>query len=118
MLLSLLKKRRGRSCFELRTPTRHARYVEGAIQVIYDSLRQTGLLWDEDPDKGGPVGPYVQPERKEIYRNTRTNSSIKNKKRITASAPKKHSMKSAKVLKKKKVLPLPPTMEDAAAFLK
>lgn len=48
--------------------TDQARYVEGAVQVIYDSLRQTGLLWDEGPDLGGPVGPYVQSERKEIYR--------------------------------------------------
>ena len=29
------------------------------MDVIYNTLRETGLLWDEGPDIGGPVGPYV-----------------------------------------------------------
>ena len=33
------------------------------MDVIYNTLRETGLLWDEGPDIGGPVGPYVQSER-------------------------------------------------------
>jgi glutamyl-tRNA synthetase len=45
-----------------------AREVEGAKQVIYDTLRQTGLDYDEGPDVGGPYSPYIQSERKEIYR--------------------------------------------------
>jgi glutamyl-tRNA synthetase len=48
--------------------TDQARFVADAVDVIYKSLRVTGLLWDEGPDKGGPVGPYVQSERKELYR--------------------------------------------------
>ncbi len=44
------------------------RQVEGAIDIIYNTLRETGLLWDEGPDCGGPVGPYVQSERKPIYK--------------------------------------------------
>ena len=43
--------------------TDQGRYVEGAVDVIYNTLRETGLLWDEGPDVGGPVGPYVQSER-------------------------------------------------------
>ena len=43
--------------------TDQGRYVEGAVDVIYNTMRETGLLWDEGPDIGGPVGPYVQSER-------------------------------------------------------
>lgn len=48
--------------------TDRARLVGDAVEVIYRSLRTTGLEWDEGPDKGGPVGPYVQSERLPIYR--------------------------------------------------
>lgn len=47
--------------------TDQGRYVEGAVEVIYNTLRLTGLKHDEGPDVGGPVGPYVQSERKGIY---------------------------------------------------
>ncbi len=47
--------------------TDQERYVEGAVDVIYDTLRACGLNWDEGPDVGGPVGPYVQSERKSTY---------------------------------------------------
>ena len=40
-----------------------ARHVEGAEDIIYNTLKETGLLWDEGPDKPGAVGPYVQSER-------------------------------------------------------
>ncbi len=43
------------------------RLVEGAVDVIYRTLRDCGLDWDEGPDKGGPVGPYVQTERRNLY---------------------------------------------------
>ena len=43
--------------------TDQERYVEGAVDVIYDTLRVAGLQWDEGPDIGGPVGPYIQSER-------------------------------------------------------
>ncbi len=45
------------------------RKVEGAVEVIYKTLRETGLLWDEGPDIGGAYGPYIQSERKDIYLN-------------------------------------------------
>jgi glutamyl-tRNA synthetase len=47
--------------------TDQSRFVEGATEVIYDTLRDLGLNWDEGPDIGGPVGPYVQSERKDHY---------------------------------------------------
>ena len=48
--------------------TDQGRYVEGAVDVIYNTLRETGLLWDEGPDIGGPVGPYVQSERMGMFK--------------------------------------------------
>jgi glutamyl-tRNA synthetase len=39
-----------------------------AMQDIYDTFAWLGVSWDEGPDKGGPFGPYVQSERREIYR--------------------------------------------------
>ena len=47
--------------------TDRERYVEGATEVIYRTLRDIGLDWDEGPDVGGKYGPYVQSERKEMY---------------------------------------------------
>lgn len=43
--------------------TDQERYVEGAVDIINRTMQQTGLLPDESPDLGGPVGPYVQSER-------------------------------------------------------
>lgn len=43
--------------------TDQERYVEGATEIIYNTLRLTGLTHDEGPDKDGGVGPYVQSER-------------------------------------------------------
>ena len=47
--------------------TDQGRLVEGATEVIYKTLRDCGLTHDEGPDLGGPVGPYIQTERKDIY---------------------------------------------------
>ncbi|MBQ3492828.1 MAG: glutamate--tRNA ligase [Clostridia bacterium] len=44
-----------------------ARYVDGSVQIIYDTMRDSGIMYDEGPDVGGNYGPYVQSERKEIY---------------------------------------------------
>lgn len=49
--------------------TDQERYVEGAVDVIYDTLRIAGLNWDEGPDIGGPVGPYVQSERMGMFKS-------------------------------------------------
>ena len=47
--------------------TDQARYVEGATEVIYRTLRDIGLTWDEGPDVGGAYGPYIQSARKDMY---------------------------------------------------
>jgi glutamyl-tRNA synthetase len=47
--------------------TDRTRYVEGAEQQIIRSLADFGLTTDEDPQKGGPYGPYRQSERLELY---------------------------------------------------
>lgn len=43
------------------------REVEGAIDLIYDVLNETGLHYDEGPGKEGKVGPYIQSQRLKIY---------------------------------------------------
>lgn len=47
--------------------TDRERYVEGAVDVIYNTLKTAGLKHDEGPDIGGDFGPYVQSERKDMY---------------------------------------------------
>lgn len=47
--------------------TDRARYVEGATELIEDTLEWLGLNWDEGPITGGDHGPYFQSERQEIY---------------------------------------------------
>ncbi len=44
------------------------REVEGAKDVIFSTLKLTGLDYDEGPDAGGPFGPYIQSERADIYK--------------------------------------------------
>lgn len=48
--------------------TDQERFVEGAVDVIYQTLQKVGLKHDEGPDVGGPYGPYVQSERKDMYK--------------------------------------------------
>ena len=48
--------------------TDRERYVEGAVDIIYNTLRKAGLNWDEGPDIGGPYGPYVQSERMGMFK--------------------------------------------------
>lgn len=47
--------------------TDQKRYVEGATDIIFKTLKRVGMLWDEGPDVGGNYGPYVQSERRDIY---------------------------------------------------
>lgn len=47
--------------------TDQERQVEGAVDVIYNTMRMTGLHHDEGPDIGGDYGPYVQSERMGMY---------------------------------------------------
>lgn len=43
--------------------TDQERFVEGALDLIYKTMKETGLEHDEGPDKDGGFGPYVQSER-------------------------------------------------------
>ena len=47
--------------------TDQSRLVEDATDIIYKTLSDCGLKHDEGPDVGGPVGPYIQTERRELY---------------------------------------------------
>lgn len=67
-LYTYLIAKRNNGKFLLRIEdTDQGRFVEGAIEVIYKTLKLVGLEHDEGPDIGGPYGPYVQSERKPIY---------------------------------------------------
>ena len=48
--------------------TDQERQVEGAVEIIYKTLKETGLIWDEGPDIGGPVGPYIQSQRMDMFK--------------------------------------------------
>jgi glutamyl-tRNA synthetase len=48
--------------------TDQVRSTRESEQAIFDSLRWVGLPWCEGPDVGGPLGPYRQSERTDIYR--------------------------------------------------
>lgn len=43
--------------------TDQERYVEGALELIYKTMREAGLAHDEGPDRDGGCGPYIQSER-------------------------------------------------------
>ena len=67
-LYAYLKAKSCGGTFVLRIEdTDQERYVEGAVDIIYNTLRETGLIWDEGPDKDGGYGPYIQSERMGIY---------------------------------------------------
>ncbi|MCQ2437001.1 MAG: glutamate--tRNA ligase, partial [Clostridia bacterium] len=67
-LYTYLYARANKGRFILRIEdTDQEREVEGAVDVIYKSLKTAGLSHDEGPDLGGDYGPYVQSERKKMY---------------------------------------------------
>ncbi len=49
--------------------TDRERFIEGAADVIYNTLEQCNLKYDEGPNVGGEFGPYVQSERKGMYKD-------------------------------------------------
>ncbi len=67
-LYTWLIARRDHGTFILRIEdTDQGRLVEGAVDVIYNTMTECKLDHDEGPDVGGPVGPYVQSERKGLF---------------------------------------------------
>ena len=68
-LYTYLIARHNKGKFILRIEdTDQRRLVEGAVDVIYRTMEQCHLEHDEGPDVGGPVGPYVQTERRGLYK--------------------------------------------------
>ena len=62
----LAKQKLGKMILRIEDTDRE-RYVDGATELIEDTLRWLGLDWDEGPIVGGPHAPYFQSERKAIY---------------------------------------------------
>jgi glutamyl-tRNA synthetase len=62
----IAKKNNGKFILRIED-TDQERYVEGAVDVIYNTLKMAGISHDEGPDIGGDYGPYVQSERKGMY---------------------------------------------------
>ncbi len=62
----IARKENGRFILRIED-TDQERFVEGAVDVIYKTLKLAGLQHDEGPDIGGDYGPYVQSERKGMY---------------------------------------------------
>ena len=68
-LYTYLIARHNKGRFILRIEdTDQGRLVEGAVDVIYKTMAECHLDHDEGPDVGGPVGPYVQTERRGLYK--------------------------------------------------
>ena len=68
-LYTYLIARRNGGKFILRIEdTDQGRLVEGAVDIIYRTMAQCHLEHDEGPDVGGPVGPYIQTERRPLYK--------------------------------------------------
>lgn len=68
-LYAYLFARKNNGKFILRIEdTDQERKVEGAIEMVYRTLATAGITYDEGPDKDGGVGPYIQTERMDIYK--------------------------------------------------
>ena len=68
-LFPYLLARQQQGSFILRIEdTDQARFVEGATDLILDTLQWLGINWDEGPRKGGDYGPYIQTERRDAYK--------------------------------------------------
>ena len=59
----LIAKHAGGSFLLRIEDTDRERFVPGALDIIYKTMKETGLKHDEGPDIGGDCGPYVQSER-------------------------------------------------------
>lgn len=67
-LFPWLLARQQKGSFILRIEdTDQERFMEGATDLILDTLEWLGMDWDEGPRRGGEYGPYIQSERREIY---------------------------------------------------
>ena len=63
----LIARKAGGSFIFRLEDTDQTRQVEGATELIYRTMAECGLTHDEGPDVGGPVGPYIQTQRRDLY---------------------------------------------------
>lgn len=69
-LYAYLLAKKNNGTFILRIEdTDQERYVDGAVDIIYNTLKKTGLIWDEGPDIGGDFGPYIQSQRMDMFKD-------------------------------------------------
>ncbi len=64
----LYAKKKNGDCILRIEDTDRTRYVEGAVENVLKSMEESGINFDEGPDRGGDYGPYYQSERTELYR--------------------------------------------------
>ncbi len=64
----LAKKNNGDFILRIEDTDRE-RTVEGAVDIIYSTLKKAGIHWDEGPDVGGNFGPYIQSERMSFFKD-------------------------------------------------
>ena len=68
-LYSYLYAKKYNGTFVLRIEdTDRERFVEGATEMVFSTLEKAGIIYDEGPNKDGGYGPYIQSERKELYK--------------------------------------------------
>ena len=86
--------------------TDQERKVEGAVDIIYNTMKQAGLIHDEGPDIGGDFGPYVQSERKDMYLAMTDTAAIFLRKRQIALWQRARPMSSARKCRLRAARPL------------
>ncbi|MCX7026965.1 MAG: glutamate--tRNA ligase [Spirochaetes bacterium] len=59
--------------------TDRTRFSDAYVQNLYDTFKWIGFYWDEGSDVGGPVGPYIQSERFDLYRKYAENLVVMDK---------------------------------------
>ncbi|NLT15029.1 MAG: glutamate--tRNA ligase [Clostridiales bacterium] len=64
----LISKKAGGTFILRIEDTDQSRFVGDATDIIIRTLKGVGLDYDEGPDIGGPVEPYIQTQRKPLYR--------------------------------------------------
>ena len=62
----LARRHNGRMILRIED-TDQKRNTPTAMRQVMDDLRWLGIDWDEGPQIGGPNGPYLQSQRREIY---------------------------------------------------
>ena len=64
--LAIAKQNGGQFIIRIEDTDRE-RYVEGAVDIIFEAMKWLGLPYDEAPNIGGPYAPYTQSDRLPIY---------------------------------------------------